>query len=65
MEFTIRQARLFSGLTQKQAAERLKISKSTLANYEAYKTMPSYERANEMAKLYGLSVDVIRWKKNG
>lgn len=62
MEFTLRQARLYAGLTQKQASERLNISKNTLANYEAYKTMPSYEKGKEMAKLYGISVDIIRWK---
>lgn len=63
MEFTLKQARLYAGLTQKQAAERLNISKNTLANYEAYKTMPNYEKAKEMAILYGVSVDIIRWKK--
>jgi transcriptional regulator with XRE-family HTH domain len=56
---------LYAGLTQKQAAERLKISKNTLANYEAYKTMPSYEKGKEMASLYGISVDIIRWKQIG
>lgn len=57
MKIHLRAARVNANLIQKEAAERLGISKSTLASYEAYRTKPSIEMAKKMASLYGLSVD--------
>ena len=54
-------ARKNARLTQVVAAKRLNISKGTLASYEAYKTIPSIEKAMEIASLYGMSVDDIIW----
>ena len=44
--------------------EELKIARTTLDNYEAYKTKPDIETAKKMAKLYGLSVDDIIFLPN-
>lgn len=59
MAITLKAARVNAGLTQKEAAKALKISKNTLANYEAYKSKPNIEMAQNIAALYGLSVDGI------
>ena len=57
--FKLQSARVQAGLTQKEAAAALKISKNTLVNYEKYRTTPNSETARKMAELYGLSVNEI------
>ena len=59
MAITLKAARVNANLTQKEAAKRLEISKSTLASYEMYKTIPSIDMAKKIAALYGLEVDGI------
>lgn len=59
MAVTLKAARVNAELTQKEAAEKLGISKQTLANYEMYKTKPDIEMANKMVALYDLPVDAI------
>ena len=63
MAITPKAARVNAGFTQVEAADRLNISKSTLVNYELYRTTPDIETAQAMAALYGVSVDDIRWKQ--
>ena len=59
MAMTLKAARVNAGFVQAEAARRLNISKSTLANYEKYKTIPDMEMGKRIAELYGLSVDNI------
>jgi DNA-binding XRE family transcriptional regulator len=59
MAITLKAARVNAGFTQKEAAKQLGISKSTLASYEMYRTIPSIDVAHKIAELYGLSVDGI------
>ena len=59
VSITLKAARVNANLTQKKAAELLKISKQTLANYEMYKTIPNIETAQKIANLYGMEVDKI------
>ena len=59
MAITLKAARVNAGFTQKEAAECLNISKSTLASYEKYKTKPDIEMAQKIATLYQMSVDGI------
>jgi transcriptional regulator with XRE-family HTH domain len=59
MPITLKAARVNAGLTQKEAAERLGISKNTLASYESYKTKPDIGKAKEISVLYGRTVDDI------
>ena len=59
MAITLKAARVNAGLTQKEAAKRLKISKGTLASYEMYRTIPNVDIAQKIANLYGLEVDGI------
>lgn len=65
MEITIKAARVHAGITQKQAAAALNVSKSTYANYENYKTVPNIAMAKAMASLFGFSVnEIIFLQKN-
>lgn len=63
MAMTPKAARVNAGFTQIEAAERLNISKGTLASYEMYRTKPDIDTAQAMAALYGVSVDDIRWSQ--
>ena len=59
MAITLKAARVNAKVTQKEAARLLEISKSTLASYEMYKTIPGIDMAKKIAALYGLEVDGI------
>lgn len=57
-------ARHQARLSQKDAAEKLGISKNTLSNYELYKTKPGMEMGQRIASLYGMTVDEIKWSED-
>ncbi len=61
MAMSLAAARINAGLSQEAAAKALHISRNTLSNYENYKTIPDIDKGKEMAALYGVSVDEIRW----
>lgn len=45
-------ARVNANLTQQEAAEKLGISKATLANYEAGKTIPDWDMVHRIGIVY-------------
>lgn len=53
----ITQARHENNLSQRKAAEMLKISKATIASYETGRTEPDLETLGKLAKLYYHTVD--------
>lgn len=53
----ITEARKENKLSQREAAEQLKISKSTIASYETGRTQPDLETLGKLSKLYCHSVD--------
>lgn len=59
MAITLKAARVNAGLTQREAAKKLGISKGTIASYEKYRTKPDIDRAKKIAELYGTTVDGI------
>lgn len=59
MAITLKAARVNAGFTQREAAKLLGISKTTLASYEMYRTIPGIDMAQKIAELYGLPVDGI------
>lgn len=61
MAIHLKAARVNAGLTQEEVAEKLGKSKSTIVNYELYRSMPDIETAQKLAELYGMSVDNIIW----
>lgn len=54
-------ARINAGLTQKQVCAALNISKTTLVNYEKGRTIPDVKIGGELAKLYNMSTDNIKF----
>ena len=63
MAISLASARVNADLTQAEVCKALKIGKTTLVNYEAYKTFPDMDRAVQIAELYGCGLDDIRWTK--
>lgn len=59
MQIKLKAARVNAGYTQSEAADLLNIGRTTIQNYESYKTKPSIELATKMAELYGLTVNDI------
>lgn len=63
MPITLKASRVNAGLTQQHVCKALNISKSSLVNYEKYRTVPDVAVAKRLAELYGTSVDNIIWSK--
>lgn len=51
------EARKENNLSQRDVAEKLKISKSTIASYESGRTEPDLETLGKLAKLYCHTTD--------
>ena len=65
MKVKLRAARVNADLTLDEAAKALGITKSTLINYEKYRTTPNMEMGAAMASLYGATVnDLIFFPDN-
>lgn len=56
---SLKAARVNAGLTQKEAALKLGISKETLQNYENGITAPTMQRVDEISELYHFPKDYI------
>ena len=54
-----KEARVSSGLTQKETAKALGVSRATVAMWEAGKSNPTAEKLPALAKLYGCTVDEL------
>lgn len=52
MGITLKAARVNAGMTQREAAEALDVSRETLQNYEAGKRFPSVPTIKKMEDLY-------------
>ena len=61
IQISMAAARKNAGLTQKQVCEALNISKTTLVNYEKGRTIPDCKIAGEVAKLYKMPTDNIKF----
>lgn len=63
MAMSLAAARVNAKLTQSQVCEALNMSKTTLSSYEAYRTSPDMDRANQLATLYGCELNDIKWSE--
>ena len=63
MAMSLAAARVNAKLTQSQVCEALNMSKTTLSNYESYKTSPDMDRAKQLADLYGCDLSDIKWSE--
>ena len=59
MEISLKAARVNAGMTQKEVAKALNVSKSTILSYEKYRTIPDVNTAKKLAALYGITVNDI------
>lgn len=57
--FTLRALRINAGISAKEAAAAVGINEDTLYRYESGKSSPQIGTALKLAKLYGVSIDVI------
>ena len=55
------QARLASGMTQEQAAEKLCVSRQTISNWENDKTVPDVVMAKRITDPYGIQMNTL-WR---
>lgn len=58
-QISVKAARVNAGLSQKEAAEKLEISRSTLQYYEAGIRVPDILTARKIGDVYGFPVDYI------
>ena len=59
MQVTLKAARVNAGLTQKTAAERLKVSEDTIGNWERGKSFPDAMNIMNIEKVYGVRYDQL------
>lgn len=64
MRISLQAARINAGLTQKEAAKKLGISRECLRFYEKYKQSPRIDLAFKIAKLYNCNIGDIIFLKN-
>lgn len=57
LKISLAAARVNKGLTQREVAEKLRISTKTLVNWENGITFPTIEMVYKLCELYGVSVD--------
>lgn len=59
MQISLAAARVNANMTQKQAAERISIDKSTLSKWENGLTSPRADQLDQLCSLYGVTIDQI------
>ena len=59
VQMTLKAARVNAGLTQKEAANKLKVSNKTLGNWENGDNMPNTKYIESICNLYNVSYDTI------
>ncbi len=62
--YSLKSIRINLGLTLDEAASLIGISKSTLYNYEHFKTTPDLEKIKKITQTYGVEYDEIRFLPN-
>ena len=61
VKVTLKAARVNAGYTQKEAAELLDVSISTLKNWESGKSFPTQPMIEKICKLYSICYDAINF----
>lgn len=54
---SLKAARVNAGMTQPEAAERLKVTVQTLGSWERGKTSPKIDQIMAMCEMYGIPID--------
>ncbi|MGN0347980.1 MAG: helix-turn-helix domain-containing protein [Roseburia sp.] len=56
---TLKNARVTSGMTQEQVAERIQVSRQTISNWENEKSYPDIMSVIRLSDLYAVSLDQL------
>lgn len=64
LKITLEAARVNAGYSQKEAAKLLHVDPYTLRNWEKGKTSPTWNKVEEIERLYGISKDFIKFNQN-
>ena len=64
VKLTLEAWRVNAGLTQKEASKLLKVSNTTLCNWETGKSHPSSKKIDLICKVYGCHYDNINFLPN-
>lgn len=59
LQISLAAARVNAGMTQEQAAKKMKVSKQTIVNWEKGKAEPKISQINELCDLYKIHLDNI------
>lgn len=59
IQITLAAARVNAGMTQEDAARRMKVSKTTIVNWEKGKIIPGISQLRMLSSLYKIPVDCI------
>lgn len=59
LKITLAAARVNAGLTQQEVAKKLKISRSTIINWENGKSKPSFASLQSLSSLYNIPANYI------
>ena len=60
---TLAGARVSAGFTQQEAAKRVHVTRVTMNNWENGRTIPTTDKAQEMADLYQIPLQLIIFGK--
>lgn len=61
LEISLSAARENAKLTQEEVAQKLRVSKQTVVNWEKGRQEPTVNRAKELSELYKIPLDNIRF----
>ena len=59
LRLTLKAARVNANFSQKEVAEKLKISNKTLSKWEKGISMPKVDQINALCDLYGVTYDML------
>ena len=60
MMISLKAARVNAGMTQKDVAQRLGVTKATIVNWEKHDNRLSFDKLNKLCSLYGIRIDDVR-----
>lgn len=59
MKISLKGARIEKNMTQRQAAEKMSVTKETISNWERGRTAPTWLQLMDLCNLYGVDISDI------
>lgn len=63
LKLSLAAARINSKMTQKQVAEMLNVSQITIHNWESGKTVPNWEKVEQLEELFNIPRGTLTFKR--